>query len=96
MSVLEDAIVHVWSESLVYAYGFFKGQRKNEIEGRRVKRFDDRGLHPESIAWGAIHACESLVPELALEGVATTPHALREAAAQDAWADHLLALGVQS
>lgn len=90
---LEAAIVHIWTESLTYAYGFEKGARANEITGRYVKRFDERGLHPASIAWGAIQACESLVPELGHADVTTTPSALREAARADAWAEHLEALG---
>lgn len=93
-TALENAICHVWTEALTYAYGFAKGERANEIQGRHVKRWDARGLHPESVAWGAIHTCESLVKECAEEGVATTPHALREAARQDAWAEHLEAIGV--
>lgn len=93
-TVPEDAVVALWLGSLSYAYGFSKGERANEIVGRHVKRFDARGLHPESVAWGAIQAAESLMPELAAECVATTPHALREAARMDAWTEHLESLGV--
>lgn len=93
--MIEQAIIHLWEASLQYAHGFSKGERLNEISGRKVKRFDERGLHPESVAWGAIQACESLIPELAHEDVTTTPQALREAARKDAWNHHLRSLGVE-
>lgn len=32
--------------------------RRNELVGKRVSRFDTRGLHPYSEAWGHIFAAE--------------------------------------
>jgi hypothetical protein len=36
-----------------------------ELRGTRIKRFDDRGLHPESIVWGKIEALHELDADLA-------------------------------
>ncbi len=79
-----------WVEALETAYGLARGERLAEIRGdRRVKRFDSRGLHPYSEAWGRILSLEGLDPELAalrdLGGdVACEPGTLRHAAHRDA------------
>lgn len=56
----------VWGASLWEAWVFAKGARAAELRGdRRAKLLDTRGLHPYSLAWGQVFACEELDPSLA-------------------------------
>ena len=85
-----NPIYDLWAECLSWAYVVARGERAAEIRGdRRAKRFDGRGLHPYSVAWGYVLACESFAPELAelrdLGGdVACEPVTLRAAAHREA------------
>lgn len=49
------------------AFKLAKGERAAELRGRRIRRFDERGLHPYSEVWGYIGAAtdgEAAGPEL--------------------------------
>ena len=81
---MSDAVTTLWVESLQSSYSLAYGERMNDLHGVYVRRYDDQGLHPFSTAWGAVKACEALCPELNVEGVATSAHALRKAAHADA------------
>jgi hypothetical protein len=59
-----DFIFEVWCEAVAMAWSFCKSERLGELRGSRVKSFDGRGLHPYSIEWGRILACEVIFPEL--------------------------------
>jgi hypothetical protein len=60
-----DAVAVVHEEALRMAFSFAKAERIGELNGSRVKAFDGRGLHPYSVEWGRILACEALYPDLA-------------------------------
>lgn len=46
----------LWLGEVRMAYEIARGERLGELRGRRVSRFDARGLHPYSEAWGKIAA----------------------------------------
>lgn len=75
-------ISDLWLESLHEAYYLHRGERLNELHGVRVKRFDERGLHPESVVWGGILKLEALCPDLA--GAGADPVLMRSEAHRDA------------
>jgi hypothetical protein len=79
---MTDPVTSFWVQSLQRAYTLARAERLNELNGTRVRRFDAMGLHPESEAWGCIHAAENLEPVLAAVG--TAPEELRQAARRDA------------
>ena len=61
----EEAIFALWQEAMSNAYTLAKGARTAELRGdRRVKGFDQRGLHLYSAEWGRVFACEELFPQL--------------------------------
>jgi len=83
----EETITDAWLEALSDAYHLAKGERLGELRGRRVKLLDERGMHPYSMAWGRIFACESLLPGLVaarLSEPPTDPVHLRRVAQRDA------------
>lgn len=88
MSPIEDLIAEEWCASLQSAWSLARGERLAELEGKYLKRFDGRGLHPYSQLWGQVFACETLLPALA-ELRDTGDHrceaySLREAARREA------------
>lgn len=82
------AIFEEWADALYSAWLAAKGARLAEMRGdRRVKRFNTQGLHPYSVEWGRVLACEALLPELTalretgdydLTPVTMSNHAARE------------------
>lgn len=44
----------LWTELVHEAYQLAYGERLAELNGRRPRTFDDRGLHPYSEVWGRI------------------------------------------
>ena len=62
----EVQITDLWCRSLQEAWSLYRGARINDMKGLRVPRFDNRGLHPESVLIGQVLACQSLFPELQL------------------------------
>lgn len=85
---MSTLVVNAWVEALEEAWMLAKGERGNELRGRYVKRFDDRGLHPLSECWGRIHGLEAACPWLAdirsLGESACEPVFLRREAAREA------------
>ena len=43
------------SERSAHAYRLAHGERINELIGKHVRTFDERGLHPYSEIWGQIN-----------------------------------------
>lgn len=59
------AVTDLWMTALQSAWGLARGERLNELDPEgRVRRFDERGLHPYSHVVGQVHACQELVPVL--------------------------------
>jgi hypothetical protein len=85
--------VTLWMESLQAAYRLAHAERLNELNDVYVRWADARGIHPFSAAWGAGEAMQDLEPDLAPEGIATTPSALRRVAREDAYQAFLAELG---
>jgi hypothetical protein len=85
--------VTLWVEYLRSSYLLWFGERMNELTDVKVRFFDARGLHPASAVWGAVEAMQDLEPDLAAEGIATTPSALRRVAREDAYQAFLAELG---
>lgn len=54
----------VWEENLRAAWMLAKGERRQDLSGKRAKLLDGRGLHPYSMAWGEVMACEQIDHEL--------------------------------
>lgn len=55
----------VWGRALSLAWSHARADRARELRGdRTVRRFDPRGLHPYSLEWGQVLACEALLPGL--------------------------------
>lgn len=60
-----DNVYATWLDAIQHAFLLAKSQRLAEIRAdRRTKRFDARGLHPVSVEWGKVFACENLLPGL--------------------------------
>lgn len=71
-----------WVRLLREAYLIARGERMAELRGRRLKRFDDQGLHPFSVVIGKLTMIESM---LGLPGeVCVHPLHIRSAAVKDA------------
>jgi hypothetical protein len=80
-------VTESWLEAIRDAYMLARGERYGEMSGKRAKRFDERGLHPYSLAWGRIYALEDLHPELRgarLSDPMCDPVSLRRIAQEDA------------
>ncbi len=82
----------VWQESLAFAYQLAKAERLAELRGdRRIRRFNEAGLHPYSIEWGQILAVEALAPVYGAArgcgGEPLTPYRLKREAEADAEAE---------
>ena len=75
-------VVMDWSEALQEAWRLAVGERANELRGKRVRRFDDQGLHPNSSAWGRVRAFEAVEPFL--RELTTDPVELRQEAEREA------------
>lgn len=72
---LNDRLV----DALQVAYDIAYTGRRANLRNTRLRTFDERGLHPYSVAWGRVFELEQLL------GVVTcSPHELREAAERDA------------
>lgn len=83
----EEHVTYAWIEALVNAYLLARGERLGELRARRAKAFDERGLHPYSLAWGEVFALEEVLPELAgarLSDPMCDPVTLRRIAQADA------------
>lgn len=91
-----------WSEfmaALRHAYLLARGERMNELRGKRVAKFDSRGLHPYSEAWGRISACLSLPgvtervrAEIEGEEIVLSPHQMRKVAHENAYREFVTLL----
>jgi hypothetical protein len=79
-----------WLDALEEAYRLARAERLREIRGdRRVRTFDEQGVHPFSRAWGVVQACEDLLPGLSAlrrpeGGVALEAWMVRRLAAREA------------
>lgn len=61
----DEQVFFTWLDAIQHAYLLAKAQRLAEIRAdRRTKRYDKRGLHPVSVEWGKVFACEQLLPGL--------------------------------
>ena len=80
-----------WERGLASAFSFAKAARTAELRGDyRAKRFDSRGLHPYSVEWGRVLACENVEPSLAderLDGRDLDPVTMRNRASREAERD---------
>lgn len=83
-----QVIIDAWLEAIRDAFMLARGERLSELRGgRRPRSFDDRGLHPYTLAWGRIWAYEVLIPALAearLSDPMCDPVTLRRIAKTDA------------
>lgn len=77
-----------WTLSLQQAFSLARAERLHQLRGTYSKRFDGAGLHPYSLAWGEVMACESVFPELSvlrLTGeTSCDPVSMRSVASADA------------
>jgi DNA-binding winged helix-turn-helix (wHTH) protein len=64
----EQAIFEAWQDALWEMFCLVKAGRLGELKGNRISSFDGLGLHPVSVAWGRVAACQTLMPELAYAG----------------------------
>ena len=83
--------------ALRHAYRMAHGERINELIGRRVRTFDERGLHPYSEIWGQINMLAAH-PEVHARlseldsGDVPTPAHMRRLAHEEADADFIRAI----
>lgn len=71
-----------WTRLLREAYLIARGERSAELRGRRLRRFDDQGLHPFSVVIGKVTMIEwmlDLPSEVRVHPVAITKAAKRDA-----------------
>jgi hypothetical protein len=59
-----DEVLAAWADALAFAWSLARGARAAELRGRRVKSFDERGIHLYSAEWGAVWSYERVLPEL--------------------------------
>lgn len=83
--------------ALRHAHRIAHGERMNELIGKRVRTFDERGLHPYSEIWGQINMLaahpevHARLAELDSEEVPTPAH-MRRLAHEEADADFIRAI----
>lgn len=86
----------LWLRSVRAAYKLAHRQRLAQLRGKRVKSFDDRGLHPYSEMWGRIILAESdsAVGKAIACGYfpPLSPESLRRMAEDDAYRDFITEL----
>lgn len=60
----ESTIIEAWCRALHVFYALARGERLGELNGRRSRLIDERGLHPLSVEVGRVMALQELIPEL--------------------------------
>jgi hypothetical protein len=80
--VTGDLLKSKWEEAQQHAFLIARGERLALLRGRRVRSFDDRGLHPFSMEVARILLLQELQPELHEHGF--DHHNLRRNAEEEA------------
>lgn len=60
----EEEVIKDWCANVRFAYQLVRGERLGELQGKRAKSMDARGLHPYSMLVGEIQFMQLLVPAL--------------------------------
>lgn len=78
----DEAIIEAWCLAISHCYSLARGDRLGELEGKRPRLIDGRGLHPYSVEVGRVLALQDILP--ILEEADFNHHLLRREALEDA------------
>jgi hypothetical protein len=91
--VIEEAhVIDAWCRAVSMLYSLARGERLGELNGRRSRLIDERGLHPFSLEVGRIFALQDMYPQL--EELEFNHLDMRRAAQVDAERDHDIEVAV--